>query len=77
MEVKLLIDGQDVSASNIAVFDRIDPVTGEVASTAAAATKEDVNKVVEAASRAFANWSKTGPGERRDILLKAADIMAS
>ena len=36
MEVKLLIDGQDVSASNIAVFDRIDPVTGEVASTAAA-----------------------------------------
>ncbi|BCH23951.1 salicylaldehyde dehydrogenase [Mesorhizobium sp. L-8-3] len=32
---------------------------------------------VEAAAAAFPAWSKTGPGERRALLLKAADVMAS
>ncbi len=76
-ETKLLIGGKDVSATGGATFDRKDPVTGEVATRAAAATVEDVNKAVEAAAAAFPVWSQMGPSARRMILLKAADIMQS
>ena len=37
-EVKLLIGGQERAAGDGATFDRINPVTGEVATRAAAAT---------------------------------------
>ena len=56
----------------------MDPSPAEVASEAAAAGLDDVAKsVVDAASRAFVAWSQTGPGERRALLLKAADLMES
>jgi acyl-CoA reductase-like NAD-dependent aldehyde dehydrogenase len=76
-ETKLLIGGKDVPATGGATFDRKDPVTGEVATRAAAASLEDVNKAVEAAAKAFPEWSQMGPNARRMILLKAADIMQS
>ncbi len=72
-----IIDGIDVTASNGASFERRDPVTGKIATRAAAATLSDVNLVASAASRAFETWSNTGPGERRALLLKAADLMES
>ena len=77
MKVDFLIDGLSVGAASGAMFTRKDPVTGEVASEAAAAGLADVKKVIEAASRAFVSWSQTGPGERRALLLKAADLMES
>ena len=75
MNVELLIDSKDLQASNGATYNRIDPVTGEIASTAAAATSSDVAAAVESAQAAFKTWSETGPTERRMLLLKAADIM--
>jgi acyl-CoA reductase-like NAD-dependent aldehyde dehydrogenase len=77
MKVDFIIDGAAVGAANGATFARHDPVTGKIASEAAAAGAADVAKVVEAASRAFAPWSETGPGERRALLLKAADLLES
>ena len=77
MKVDFIIDGASVGATSGATFSRHDPVTGKVASEAAAAGAADVAKVVEAASRAFATWSETGPGERRALLLKAADLLES
>ncbi len=77
MKVDFLIDGAAVGAVSGAMFTRHDPVTGKIASEAAAAGAADVEKVVEAASRAFASWSQTGPGERRAVLLKAADLLES
>jgi len=77
MKVDFLIDGASVGAVSGAMFTRHDPVTGKIASQAAAAGAADVEKVVEAASRAFAGWSQTGPGERRALLLKAADLLES
>ncbi|MFI8620920.1 aldehyde dehydrogenase family protein [Marinomonas sp. NPDC078689] len=77
MNVELLIGSENVKASNGATFERIDPVTGNVASTAAAATIDDVNRAVSSAHDAFKTWSKTTPNERRQRLLKAADIMES
>ncbi|HJP45542.1 MAG: salicylaldehyde dehydrogenase [Acidiferrobacteraceae bacterium] len=75
MNVQLLIDGQAVAATDGRTYDRFDPVTGQIASTAAASSKEDALKAVEAAAAAFPAWSATGPGQKRTFLLKAADAL--
>jgi vanillin dehydrogenase len=66
-----------MEAEGGATYERKDPMTGKVATRAAAATLADVDKVVAAASGAFETWSQTGPGLRRALLLKAADLMES
>jgi benzaldehyde dehydrogenase (NAD) len=73
--VLMLIDGEEVSASNGATFDRRNPLDGEVASRAPAATLEDARAAVRAAQRAFPAWSSMGPGERRRLLSRAADAL--
>lgn len=75
MQVSLLINGVDRPAASGRTYDRLDPFTGELATTAAAAGLEDVSAAIEAASAAFPAWSSTGPGTRRAILAKAADMM--
>ncbi|MBY2937067.1 aldehyde dehydrogenase [Rhizobium leguminosarum] len=77
MNISLLINGADRAASSGRTFDRIDPFTEKLASRAAAASLDDAAAAVEAAAAAFGAWSKTGPGQRRAILMKAADIMDS
>jgi benzaldehyde dehydrogenase (NAD) len=56
----------------VARFERRNPVTGEVASSALAATVGDATAVVEAAAAAFPAWSALGPNARRAALMKAA-----
>ncbi len=75
MNISLLINGVDRPAASGRTYDRRDPFTEELASTAPAAGLEDVAAAIEAASNAFPGWSGTGPGPRRTILAKAADIM--
>jgi len=75
MKVDFIIDGAAAPAASGATYARRDPVTGAVASEAAAASEADAAKIVEAAARAFPAWSGTGPGERRALLLKAADLL--
>ena len=77
MDIGLLIDGDKRDASGSASYERMDPFTGKLATRAAAASVADANAAVEAAAAAFPAWSKTGPGERRALLSKAADVMAS
>ncbi len=77
MNISLLINGADRAAFSGRTYDRIDPFTEKLASRAAAAGPDDVAAAIEAASNAFPAWSKTGPGQRRAILMKAADIMDS
>jgi vanillin dehydrogenase len=74
-EVSMLIGGQSSAASEGATFERLNPVTGEVASRAPAATLADADAAVAAAARAFPAWSALSPTERRLRLLKAADLM--
>ncbi|WP_250490572.1 aldehyde dehydrogenase [Caballeronia sp. INML2] len=74
-EVSMLIGGRDVAASNGAVYERLDPVTGVIASRAPAATLADADAGVEAAAAAFPAWAVLKPTERRARLLKAADLM--
>jgi acyl-CoA reductase-like NAD-dependent aldehyde dehydrogenase len=77
MNISFLVDGAAMEAEGGATYERKDPMTGKVATRAAAATLGDVDKVVAAASAAFETWSQTGPGLRRALLLKAADLMES
>jgi len=74
-DVALLIDGKSAPASHDRRFDRMDPVKGAAATRAAAATVDDVNAAVEAAAAAFPGWAATGPGRRRELLLRAADTL--
>ena len=57
------------------VFERRNPVTGEVASIAGAATVDDANAAANAAGAAFPAWSAFGPNARRALLNKAADLL--
>jgi vanillin dehydrogenase len=72
-QINLLLENQDVQAVNGVTFDRLDPITGEVATRASAAQIADAKRAADAAAAAFPGWAATGPSLRRKILLKAAD----
>jgi acyl-CoA reductase-like NAD-dependent aldehyde dehydrogenase len=76
-EVPLLIANDDRAAAGGATFDRLNPLTGEVASRAAAAALQDARRAAEAAAAAFPAWSQTPPAARRALLNKAADLLES
>jgi len=75
LRVSLMIGDRESSAADGRTFQRIDPLTGEVATEAAAATIPDAIAAAEAAARAFPGWSATGPSERRAILNAAAGLV--
>jgi len=75
MNINLLIDNQDVSAARGATFERMNPLTGEVATRAAAASVADAHAAANAAQTAFSSWSATGPSQRRALLLRAAEVL--
>jgi acyl-CoA reductase-like NAD-dependent aldehyde dehydrogenase len=76
-QISLLLENEDVQAVDGVTFDRLNPVTGDIATRAAAAQIEDATRAADAAAAAFPAWSATGPNQRRMILLKAADVLAS
>jgi len=69
----LLIEGEKTPAEGGRTFTRKNPLTGGVATEAAAASKDDAIRAADAAARAFPEWSATGPAQRRGLLLAAAD----
>lgn len=56
-------------------FERINPITGEVASSAKAMTVAEVRAVADQAASGFTAWSATGPNARRAVLAKAATAL--
>jgi benzaldehyde dehydrogenase (NAD) len=74
---QLFVGGRSVAATGDATFERRNPISGEVATVAAAATPDDARSAVDAAAAAFPGWSSTGPGERRALLLDAAAELES
>ena len=75
MDINLLIDDQDVAATDGRTFERRDPMTDDVATRAAAASAADAIRAADSAAAAFPAWSELGPTPRRMLLLKAADLM--
>ncbi|KAL4814145.1 aldehyde dehydrogenase domain-containing protein [Aspergillus spinulosporus] len=73
--IPLIINGKEELASS--VFEVISPYTNKACWAAASASPQDAIRAVEAAQAAFPAWSQTKPTIRRDILLKAADILES
>ncbi len=69
----LKINNAEVEATDGRSFERLNPISGEVASTVAAASVDDARQAANAAAKAFPAWAATGPGQRRKILLAAAD----
>jgi hypothetical protein len=63
-----------LDASDAGVFERHNPVSGELATRAAAAVA-DAHAAATAAAAALPAWSALGPGERRARLMRAADVL--
>ena len=74
---KLLIDGEWVNAINGDTFPVYDPSTGEVAAEVAEGDKQDIDKAVKAARRAFEGgaWPKMSASERSRLMWKLADLV--
>ncbi|MCW1403439.1 aldehyde dehydrogenase [Novosphingobium sp. MW5] len=58
-------------------FTRLNPLTGEVASSARAMKASDIPAIAAKAQEGFAVWSKMGPNARRAVLMKAADALVA
>jgi acyl-CoA reductase-like NAD-dependent aldehyde dehydrogenase len=56
----------------MAEFTRLNPLTGEVASTATAMTQADIPAIARSAAEGFSVWAAMGPNARRTVLMKAA-----
>jgi acyl-CoA reductase-like NAD-dependent aldehyde dehydrogenase len=56
-------------------FERINPITGEVASSAVAMQASDIAAIAQTAQTGFSAWSQMGPSARRAVLMKAADSL--
>jgi acyl-CoA reductase-like NAD-dependent aldehyde dehydrogenase len=71
---RLLIGGEWSDGSG-GTFEVRNPFTGDVASVAASASREDARRAVEAAAAAFEDWSETPVARRRELLERAAQLM--
>src|SRR6202020_923050 len=72
----LLIGGKGVPASSGKLADDVSPWDGQVYARVAAGTPADITRAADAAEAAFPSWSNMGAFERREIFLRAADVMA-
>lgn len=72
---ELFIGGKDVPAASGRTTEDVNPYTGEVYATVAAAGPEDVTRAVDAADAASDSWAALAPFARRAIFLKAADLL--
>ncbi|CAH0033313.1 unnamed protein product [Clonostachys rhizophaga] len=69
----LITGGKDVTVQE--TFEVYDPVTQKVVHLAPAATEEHAIQAVKDAELAFDTWRDSTPWERRQIFLKAAEIL--
>lgn len=58
-------------------FERVNPITGAVASSAPAMQASDIPAIADKATAAFPIWAATGPNARRAVLMKAAAALES
>jgi phenylacetaldehyde dehydrogenase len=74
---KMLIDGQWVEAASGKTFTTVNPATGEVLADVAEGDREDVERAVRAARRAFETgpWPEMTPSQRGKLLWKLADLL--
>jgi len=71
----LFINGKEISAKGGKTYIRENPATEEPFAEIAEAQKEDVDKAVKAASRAFQTWSKLPVSERVKYIHKIVQML--
>jgi acyl-CoA reductase-like NAD-dependent aldehyde dehydrogenase len=76
VERGLLIGGKSVPASSGKLADDVCPWDGQIYARVAAGTPADITRAADAAQAAFPAWSAMGAFERREIFLRAAEVMA-
>jgi len=75
LQTNLLINNEWVKSSTGKTYPVINPSTGEKIVDVQLAEKEDVDKAVAAARKAFQTWGKSSPRERARLLNKLADLI--
>jgi betaine-aldehyde dehydrogenase len=73
--IENFIDGEHRPAADGSDEPILNPATGEQIATAPLSGEQDVDAAVQAAKRAFQEWSETPPGERALALLRIADAI--
>ncbi len=74
-ELCLYIDGEFIAAKGRREQDVFNPADGTVVGRLPHATREDLDRALAAAQRAFESWRKVSPLERSRILRKAGDLL--
>jgi phenylacetaldehyde dehydrogenase len=76
-ELKMLIGGQWVAAASGKTFPVEDPATQEIVAQVPAGEKEDIDRAVRAARKAFESgpWPKISPAERAKLVWRLGDLL--
>ena len=73
---KILIDGKWSDAASGKTFDTYNPATGEVLARVAEGGREDIDRAVKAARKAFDGpWSRMTSSERGKLIWRLADLL--
>lgn len=73
---QVLIGGRLQDAASGETFESIDPATEQAIGRVASGDKEDIDRAVAAARKAFEGpWSRVKPNERARLLLRLADLI--
>ena len=73
---QILVDGKWSSSASGKTFPTYNPATGEVLAQVAEGDREDIDRAVKAARKAFNGpWSRMTPSERGKLVWKLADLL--
>jgi 1-pyrroline dehydrogenase len=74
-QLRNLVGGEWVDAVEGGTAEIINPASGETIGEVPEGTQADVDRAVEAAAKAWAEWREVTPAERAELLLKLADVI--
>ena len=74
-EYSILVDGRWVKSDSGETFESINPANEKVIGKFQSATKEDVDRAVDAAERALEHWMDLPAPKRGEMLLRAAQLL--
>lgn len=74
-KIRNYIDGKFIEPGEGSFLENMDPSVGKAYSLIPDSTEKDVNKAVEAASKAFTDWSKTPASVKAEYMQQAADLI--
>ena len=75
IQLRNYINGELIEPVSKKYLDNYEPATGEVYSHCPDSDERDVQLAVEAARKAFPEWSNTHAGKRSEILLRIAQLI--